>query len=101
VKIADSLATSPICFIALNLFAALHLAGAPLSSLKMLSAPTPADGCLATGDAVDATGVPRIPFTVMYRFGLLFAVDAEARLLLPGMRAADTRLQALARAWQG
>ncbi len=101
VKIADSLATSPICFIALNLFAALHLAGAPLSSLKMLSAPTPADGCLATGDAVDATGVPRIPFTVMYRFGLLFAVDAEARLLLPGMRVADARLQALARAWQG
>jgi hypothetical protein len=37
----------------------------------------------------------------MYRFGLLFTVDAEARLLLPGMRVADARLQALARAWQG
>lgn len=100
VRIADSLATSPICFIALNLFAALHLAGAPLSSLKMVSAPKAADGCLAAGDAVDATGVPRIPFTLMYRFGLLYAVDAEAHLLLPAMRVADARLQSLARAWQ-
>lgn len=101
VKIADSLATSPICFIALNLFASLHLSGAPLSNLKTLSAPMPADGCLALGDAVDATGAARIPFTVMYRFGLLFAVDTEARLLLPGMPVADARLRALASAWQG
>ncbi|HEY1388720.1 MAG TPA: hypothetical protein VGF38_09265 [Ktedonobacterales bacterium] len=100
VGIADSLATSPICFVALNLFAALHLAGAPLSSLKLISAPIPADGCLAAGNAVDVTGVARIPFTVMYRFGLLFAVDSEARQLLPGMRVADARLRALARAWQ-
>ncbi len=100
VGIADSLATSPICFVALNLFAALHLAGAPLSNLKLISAPTPADGCLAAGDAVDVTGVARIPFTVMYRFGLLFAVDDEAHQLLPGMRVADARLRALARAWQ-
>lgn len=100
VGIADSLATSPICFVALNLFAALHLAGAPLSSLKLISAPTPADGCLAAGAAVDVTGVARIPFTVMYRFGLLFAIDGEAHRLLPGMRVADARLRALARAWQ-
>lgn len=101
VGIADSLATSPICFVALNLFAALHLAGAPLSSLKLISAPTPADGCLAAGDAVDVTGVARIPFTVMYRFGLLFAVDGEAHQLLPAMRVADAHLRALAHAWQG
>jgi hypothetical protein len=100
VGIADSLATSPICFVALNLFAALHLAGAPLSSLKLISAPTPADGCLAAGNAVDVTGVARIPFTVMYRFGLLFAVDDEAHQLLPAMRVADAHLRALARAWQ-
>lgn len=101
VGIADSLATSPICFIALNLFASLHLEGAPLSSLKMVSAPTPADGCLAVGDAVDATGVARIPYTVMYRFGLLFAVDDEAHRLLPEMRVADAHLRALARSWLG
>ena len=101
VGVADSLATSPICYVALNLFAALHLAGAPLASLKLISAPTPADGCLAQGEAVDATSMARIPFTVMYRFGLLFAVDDEARRLLPGMPSADSRLQALARAWQG
>jgi hypothetical protein len=100
VGIADSLATSPICFVALNLFAALHLAGAPLSSVKLISAPTPADGCLAAGDAVDVTGVARIPFTVMYRFGLLFAVDDEAHQLLPTMPVADAHLRALARAWQ-
>jgi hypothetical protein len=100
VGIADSLATSPICFVALNLFAALHLAGAPLSSLKLISAPTPADGCLATGNAIDVTGVARIPFTVMYRFGQLFAVDNEAHDLLPGIGVANTHLRALARAWQ-
>ena len=100
VGIADSLATSPICFVALNLFAALHLAGAPLSSLKLISAPTPADGCLAAGNAVDVTGVARIPFTVMYRFGLLFAVDGEAHQLLPGMPVADAHLRALARTWE-
>lgn len=100
VGIADSLATSPICFVALNLFAALHLAGAPLSSVKLISAPTPADGCLAAGDAIDVTGVARIPFTVMYRFGLLFAVDGEAHRLLPTMPVADARLRSLARAWE-
>lgn len=101
VGIADAQATSPVCFIALNLFAALHLAGAPLASLKLFSAPVAADGCLASGVAPDATGTARIPFTVMYRFGLLFAVDDEAHLLLPGMRVADARLQALAHAWGG
>lgn len=99
VRIADAEATSPICFIALNLFAALHLTGAPLASLRLYSAPTPADGCVAAGAAVDATGTPRIPFTVLYRFGLLFAVDDEAHQLLPGMQSADARLQGLARAW--
>jgi hypothetical protein len=101
VKITDSLATSPICFIALNLFAALHLAGAPLSSLQLFAAPMPADGCVAEGMAVDATGAPRVPFAVIYRFGLLFASGDEARRLLPAMRVADAHLQALARAWAG
>lgn len=100
VKVADSLATSPICFIPLNLFATLQLGSAPLSTIKTVPAPVPADGCLAVGDALDATGVPRIPFAVMYRFGVLYTVDDEARRLLPTLPVADVRLRSLAHAWQ-
>jgi hypothetical protein len=99
VKLADSIASSPMCYIALNLISAEHLTGAPLSTLKMQPATNPADGCLVTGDAVDATGIPRIPFTVMYRFGLLLAVDDEARQLLPALPVADVQMQAMALAW--
>jgi hypothetical protein len=101
VRLAQSIASSPMCYIALNLISAEHLAGAPLSTLRMVPATNPADGCLITGNALDATGVASIPFTVMYRFGLLFAVDEEARRLLPEMHAADSHLQALAQAWAG
>jgi len=101
VGIADSLATNPICFIALNLFTSLRVAGIEPSSVKIVSAPTSADGCLAVGNAVDATGMARIPFTVMYRFGLLFAVDDEAHLLLPRTPVADAQLQMLAHSWLG
>lgn len=99
VSLADSLASSPMCYVALNLIAAEQLSGAPLSSLKMVPAPNQADGCLVMGNALDATGIPRIPFTVMYRFGLLLTIDDEARLLLPTLPPADTRLRTLAQTW--
>ncbi len=101
VHLATSIASSPMCFIALNLISAEHLAGAPLSMLRMVPATNPADGCLITGDAINATGVANVPFTVMYRFGLLFAVDEESRRLLPAIHAADPHLEALAQSWEG
>jgi hypothetical protein len=101
VHLATSIASSPMCFIALNLISAEHLAGESLSPLRMVPATNPADGCLITGDGINATGVSIVPFTVMYRFGLLFAVDEEARRLLPTIHAADPHLQALAQSWAG
>ena len=99
VQAADVQQGTPGCLVAFTAVASLNLSGAPLASLTMLSAPDPAEGCLVTGSAPDASGTPPATFTLMYRFGLLFAVDNEARRLLPNIPRASPALQGMARAW--
>lgn len=99
VQAADVQQGTPGCLVAFTAAAALNLSGAPLSSLTMVSAPTPADGCLVSGSVPAANGTPPATFTLMYRFGLLFAVDNEARKLLPGIPHASPALQGMAHAW--
>jgi hypothetical protein len=96
---ADVQQGTPTCLIAFTTAAALGLSGASLASLTMVSAPSPAAGCLMTGNAPAASGASPTPFTLLYRFGLLYAVDNEARSLLPGIPRATASLQGLARAW--
>ena len=99
VAAADVQQGTPGCLVAFATVVSLGLSGAPLSSLTMVSAPLPAEGCLITGDSPAASGAPPTPFTLLYRFGLLFAVDDEALSLLPGIPRADAALRGLARAW--
>ena len=96
---ADVQQGTPGCLVAFTAVASLNLPGAPPSSLTMVSAPIPADGCLIMGNAPNTGGTTSATFTLMYRFGLLFAVDDGARRLLPGIPRADASLQGLARAW--
>jgi hypothetical protein len=99
VRAADVQQGTPGCLVALTAVASLNLSGAPPSSLTMVSAPIPAEGCLIIGNAPNASGTTSVTFTLMYRFGLLFAVDDEARSLLPGIPRADASLQRLAHTW--
>ena len=99
VRAADVQQGTPGCLVAFTAVSAFDIPGAPLASLTMISAPTPAQGCLVIGNAPNTGGTTSAMFTLMYRFGVLFAVDNGARRLLPDIPRADALLQGLARAW--
>ena len=99
VQAADVQQGTPGCLVAFTAVASLNLPSAPLSSLTMVSAPVPAEGCLVIGNAPNTGGTTSAAFTLVYRFGLLLTVDDGARRLLPAIPRADASLQRRARAW--
>lgn len=61
-----------------------------------LSARTPADGCLLLSGPSSGAIAPPSGVTILYRFGLLYAVDDQAHRLLPGLPLVDAHGQAVA-----
>jgi hypothetical protein len=72
--------------------------GSPLS-VSTQAAPNPADGCLYTVTlaADTASTAPAHTSVYLYRFGVLFTVNAKAHALAPGLPVANAEEQALAR----
>ncbi|MGH2515552.1 MAG: hypothetical protein ACRDHP_07840 [Ktedonobacterales bacterium] len=88
---------SPICEIANDLLPSSPSTGANLdtSTHTEVPTPTPADGCLLTIQMNHGT-TPGTAALVFYRFGILYAANAEAHVLYPGLPLATPSDAALA-----
>lgn len=98
----DQFGASPVCDIAQALMPPVetHQVTEPSYSQRQLPALNAADGCLITTQ-INAPGNTAGPAYVLYRFGVLLAVNDEAHVLFPSLPAAGTYEQGLVRQMVG
>lgn len=98
----DQFGASPVCDIAqatMPLIISHQAAGSPYTQ-RQLPAATAADGCLVEVQ-LNTPGADAGPAYVLYRFGILLAVNREAHLLYPSLPAAGSYEQQLVRQMVG